>query len=248
MVKKIGDGLCLLAFSFLVGLFLMSLASAAINVSVGSIDAVESGTSTGTGSGTNYSNSSSLVSQNPMVTFNVTFLNNTDFNFNGTVATVTNINATFYLVTEGIKTWTAIAASNRCALVGTTANYVSCWTNISTGLGNFNISEGRYNITAVLHNNAVGSKNSSNNVTMVIFGPFCHLISDTHDYEKDISKSKGSSQITIGNNVWIASNVKILKGVNIGNNCVIGAGSVVNKDIPDNSMVSGIPARIIRKI
>ena len=82
----------------------------------------------------------------------------------------------------------------------------------------------------------------------VIFGPFCHLISDTHDYEKDISKGKGSRRIIIGNNVWIASNVKILKGVNIGDNCVIGAGSVVDKNVPNNSMVAGIQARIIRKI
>ena len=82
----------------------------------------------------------------------------------------------------------------------------------------------------------------------VIFGPFCHLISDTHDYEKDISKGKGSRRIIIGNNVWIASNVKILKGVNIGDNCVIGAGSVVDKNVPNNSIVAGIPARIIRKI
>jgi len=82
----------------------------------------------------------------------------------------------------------------------------------------------------------------------VIFGPFCHLISDTHNYEKDISKGKGSTPIIIGNNVWVASNVKILRGVNIGDNCVIGAGSVVNKNIPNNSMASGIPAKIIRKI
>ncbi len=54
--------------------------------------------------------------------------------------------------------------------------------------------------------------------------------------------------ISIGNDVWIGGNVTILPGVNIGNNVVVAAGSVVTKDIPDNSLVAGVPARIIREL
>ena len=52
----------------------------------------------------------------------------------------------------------------------------------------------------------------------------------------------------IGDNVWIGGNTVICPGVNIGNNVVIGAGSVVTKDIPDWSLAAGNPCRIIRKI
>lgn len=53
--------------------------------------------------------------------------------------------------------------------------------------------------------------------------------------------------VTIGDNCWLASNVTVCPGVTIGNNCVIGAGSVVTKDIPDNSLVVGVPGRVVRK-
>lgn len=52
--------------------------------------------------------------------------------------------------------------------------------------------------------------------------------------------------ILIGNNVWIGGRVTILKGVTIGNNSVIGAGSVVTKDVPENAIVTGNPAKVIR--
>ena len=54
--------------------------------------------------------------------------------------------------------------------------------------------------------------------------------------------------VTIGDNVWIGGNVVIMPGVNIGSNCVIGAGSVVTKDIPDWSVAAGNPCRVLRKI
>lgn len=53
--------------------------------------------------------------------------------------------------------------------------------------------------------------------------------------------------ISIGDNVWVGDNVCILKGVKIGNGCIIGANSVVNRDIPDNCIVGGIPAKVIKK-
>ena len=54
--------------------------------------------------------------------------------------------------------------------------------------------------------------------------------------------------IVIGNNVWIGANATILGGVTIGDNAVIAAGAVVTKDVPANTVVGGIPARIIKNI
>ena len=57
-----------------------------------------------------------------------------------------------------------------------------------------------------------------------------------------------ASEVRIGNDVWIGANVCVLPGVTIGDNVIIGAGAVVNKDIPDNSMAAGVPAKVIKKI
>ena len=54
--------------------------------------------------------------------------------------------------------------------------------------------------------------------------------------------------ITVGDNVWIGSSVTVLPGVTIGSNTVIGAGSVVNRDIPDGVVAVGNPCRVLRKI
>lgn len=55
-------------------------------------------------------------------------------------------------------------------------------------------------------------------------------------------------EVTIGDNVWIGGNAVICPGVHVGNNVVIGAGSVVTKDIPDGVIAAGNPCRVIRKI
>lgn len=54
--------------------------------------------------------------------------------------------------------------------------------------------------------------------------------------------------VTIGNDVWIGGNVTILPGITIGNNVVIAAGAVVTKDIPDNCVAGGVPAKKIKDI
>ena len=58
--------------------------------------------------------------------------------------------------------------------------------------------------------------------------------------------SKG--EIKIGRNVWIGDKVSVFGGVTIGDNVIIGAGSIVTHDIPSNSIVAGVPAKIVKKI
>lgn len=76
----------------------------------------------------------------------------------------------------------------------------------------------------------------------------------THGYDWSVLKGMygevlgSAGKVTIGNNVFIGMNTTILKGVTIGNNVVIGAGSLVNKDIPDNCVAAGNPARFIMSI
>jgi hypothetical protein len=74
---------------------------------------------------------------------------------------------------------------------------------------------------------------------------------ETHDggtllYRHLVPDLEITKPITIGNDVYIGNNVIILPGVTIGNNVVIGAGAVVSKDIPDNSVAVGVPARVIK--
>ncbi|MDO5292442.1 MAG: sugar O-acetyltransferase [bacterium] len=54
--------------------------------------------------------------------------------------------------------------------------------------------------------------------------------------------------VEIGNDVWIGGNSTILPGVHIGNNVIIAAGAVVTKDVPDNCVVGGVPAKVIKKL
>jgi maltose O-acetyltransferase len=56
------------------------------------------------------------------------------------------------------------------------------------------------------------------------------------------------SPVKIGNDVWIGGKVTITPGVSIGNNVVVAAGAVVTKDVPDNVLVGGVPARVIKPL
>lgn len=76
----------------------------------------------------------------------------------------------------------------------------------------------------------------------------------THDFTTSTLQNvyndfiPSSGKVKIGNNVYFAQKCTILKGVTIGNNCIVGYGSLITKDIPDNSVVAGSPARVICNI
>lgn len=102
---------------------------------------------------------------------------------------------------------------------------------------------------------------SNHNLTIldgnkVIFGdnvfiaPNCSFYTAGHplDYQTRNSGLEYAKPIKVGNNVWFGGNVVVLPGITIGDNCVIGAGSVVTKDIPSNMVAIGNPAKIIKEI
>lgn len=83
----------------------------------------------------------------------------------------------------------------------------------------------------------------------VLFGPGVQLYTASHPLDKILRKThKISKTITIGDDCWIGGNTVILPGITIGNGCVIGAGSVITKNIPDDSLAVGNPAKVIRKL
>lgn len=83
----------------------------------------------------------------------------------------------------------------------------------------------------------------------VLIAPNVGIYTAGHPIDSEMRKHvEYGITITIGNNVWIGGNVVILPGVHIGNGCVIGAGSVVTKDIPDNVVAFGNPCKVVRQI
>ena len=105
------------------------------------------------------------------------------------------------------------------------------------------------------HNSSIGANSIIGRGTAigdnVMMGPECYIYTRNHAFSRtDIPMREQGLQdfkpVTIGNDVWIGARVTILPGVKIGNGCIIGAGSVVTKDIPDYAIGGGNPARVIR--
>lgn len=90
---------------------------------------------------------------------------------------------------------------------------------------------------------------------LIIIGDNVSITADvsilTHDFCSSVFRQKyndylpGRSKVVIGNNVYIGQKAMILRGVTIGDNVIIGAGAIVTKDVPSDSVVAGIPARVV---
>ncbi|ELC8443968.1 sugar O-acetyltransferase [Clostridium perfringens] len=84
----------------------------------------------------------------------------------------------------------------------------------------------------------------------VLFGPNVTVSAGTHPIHPELRSKQAQYNVSIyiGNNVWVGASSVILPGVHIGDNSVIGAGSVVTKDIPANVVAVGNPCRVLREI
>lgn len=84
----------------------------------------------------------------------------------------------------------------------------------------------------------------------VMFGPNVGIYTAGHPIHHEMRNAgyEYGIKIEIGNSVWFGGNVVVNPGIKIGNNVVVGSGSVITKDIPDNVIVAGNPAKIIREI
>jgi acetyltransferase-like isoleucine patch superfamily enzyme len=84
----------------------------------------------------------------------------------------------------------------------------------------------------------------------VFVAPNVCIITEEHamDVKQRLAGLEYTHPVNIGDNVWICAGAIILPGVTIGENCVIGAGSVVTKDIPPNSLAVGNPCKVIRTL
>ncbi|WP_246819941.1 sugar O-acetyltransferase [Corynebacterium sp. HMSC05E07] len=85
----------------------------------------------------------------------------------------------------------------------------------------------------------------------VMIGPNCSLITVGHPVDDHRRREEGweiAKPISVGRNTWFGANVTVLPGVTIGEDCVVGANTLVTTDIPDKSLVLGSPGRVVRKL
>jgi acetyltransferase-like isoleucine patch superfamily enzyme len=82
----------------------------------------------------------------------------------------------------------------------------------------------------------------------VLIGPKVSLITENHPVDPANRKSLDLAKIVIKKNAWIGAGAIILPGVTVGENAIVAAGAVVNKDVADNTIVAGVPAKKIKNI
>ncbi|MBR4625236.1 MAG: acyltransferase [Alphaproteobacteria bacterium] len=132
---------------------------------------------------------------------------------------------------------------------------LGCWTkygeqlfpNASITIGN-NCSIGEYSHITACNKITIGDG--------LLTGRYILISDNSHgtmsEEDSTISpinrKLKSKGEVIIGNNVWLGDKVAILAGVHIGNNVIVAANAVVTKDVPDNSIVAGVPGRVLKKL
>ena len=82
----------------------------------------------------------------------------------------------------------------------------------------------------------------------VLIGPMCRIITVNHFVEPKKRRGISVSSVKIEENAWLGANVTVLPGVIVGKNSIVAADSTVTKDVPENVIVAGTPAKIVKEI
>lgn len=82
----------------------------------------------------------------------------------------------------------------------------------------------------------------------VLIGPGAKILTEYHPEMPELRHSLSVKPVVVRRNAWIGAGAILLPGVMVGENAIVGAGSVVTKDVPDNGVVAGNPAKLIRNI
>ena len=100
-----------------------------------------------------------------------------------------------------------------------------------------------------LHNTIIGPVTIGSHVNLAQGITITALNHNFDDSEKRIDQQGISTkEVVLEDDIWVGANAVILPGVTIGSHCVVAAGAVVTKDVPDNSVVAGVPAKVIKKL
>ena len=152
------------------------------------------------------------------------------------------------------------AAARKCIKARLlSATFASCGASFSVGkgceiVGNENIFIGN-NVNFGSHATILASKARLSIGDDVIFGPHVTIVTGDHrtdildrpmaSIRDDEKLSENDQDVVLAGDNWIGANAVILKGVTVGYGAIVAAGAVVNKDVPEYSIVGGIPARVI---
>nr|WP_321453985.1 sugar O-acetyltransferase [uncultured Carboxylicivirga sp.] len=82
----------------------------------------------------------------------------------------------------------------------------------------------------------------------VLIGPKVNILTEDHPVKPSERKALMARPVVIKNGAWIGAGATILPGVTVGENSVVAAGAIVNKDVPPNTVVGGMPAKVIKEI
>jgi len=80
-----------------------------------------------------------------------------------------------------------------------------------------------------------------------LIGPNVNLITENHAMEPELRANVYGRPIVIKSKAWLGAGAIVLPGVTIGENAIVGAGAVVTSDVPDNTVVAGVPAKVIKE-
>ena len=132
---------------------------------------------------------------------------------------------------------------------------LGCWTkygnqefpNASIKIGN-NCYIGEYNQITACNKITIGDGLLTGHYVLISDNSHGGLSEEESIIVPHYRELKSKGEVVIGNNVWIGDKVSVLAGVHIGNNVIVAANAVVTKDVPDNCVVAGVPAKIVKQI